>query len=76
MCIIDILEISRPEIKQWFYGKKTQKTIWPGGKTSNEEIFSVHLITSDGNDMEKMLAKSTDWNTIENFEDTEGKCII
>jgi len=73
MCIIDILEISRPEIKHWFYGKKIQKTIWPGGTTSNEEIFSVHLITSDGNDMEKMLTKSTDWNTIENFEDTEGK---
>ena len=73
MCIIDILETSRPEIKTWFYGKKTQETVWPGGKTSNEEDFSVHLITSDGIDMEKMLLKSTDWNTIENFEDDHGK---
>tara|TARA_B110000503_G_scaffold122023_1_gene186183 strand:+ start:5756 stop:6421 length:666 start_codon:yes stop_codon:yes gene_type:complete len=73
MCIIDILEIQKPEIKEWFYGKKTQETIWPGGKSSNEEIFSIHLINSDGNDMGKMLSKSTDWNTIENFEDTEGK---
>ena len=73
MCIIDILETSRPEIKPWFYGKKTQETIWPGGKTSNEEDFGVHLITSDGTDMEKMLLKSTDWNTIENFEDEHGK---
>ena len=73
MCIIDILETSRPEIKTWFYGKKTQEIVWPGGKTSNEEDFSVHLITSDGTDMEKMLLKSTDWNTIENFEDDHGK---
>ena len=73
LCIIDILETSRPEIKHWFYGKKTQETIWPGGKSSNEEEFSVHLITSEGDDMGEMLSKSTDWNTLEQFEDTEGK---
>ena len=63
---------SRPEIKEWFYGKKKQETIWPGGKSSDEETFSVHLITSSNN-METMLLKSTDWNTIENFEDNDGK---
>ena len=73
LCIIDILENAKPEIKYWFYGKKTQETIWPGGKSSNEEDFSVHLITSDGKDMGEMLSKSTEWNTLENFEDTEGK---
>jgi len=73
MCIIDIIERAEPMVKQWFYGKKTQETIWPGGKSSNEEDFSIHLITSDGMDMGKMLAKSTDWNTLENFEDTDGK---
>jgi uncharacterized UBP type Zn finger protein len=73
LCIIDILETSRPEIKHWFYGKKVQETVWPGGKSSNEEDFSVHLITSEGKDMGEMLKKSTDWNVLENFEDTEGK---
>jgi len=73
LCIIDILETSRPEIKKWFYGKKTQETIWPGGKSSSQEDFSVHLITSNGRDMGKLLSDSTDWNTIENFQDTEGK---
>jgi ubiquitin C-terminal hydrolase len=73
MCIIDILETSRPEIKPWFYGKKIQETIWPGGKSTNEEDFSVHLITSEGTDMGEMLSKSTDWYTIENFEDNKGK---
>jgi hypothetical protein len=62
-----------PKIKQWFYGKKMQETIWPGGKSTNEEDFSVHLITSKGTDMEEMLKKSTDWDVIENFEDNEGK---
>jgi ubiquitin C-terminal hydrolase len=73
LCIIDILENVRPEIKKWFYGKKTQETIWPGGKSSNEEDFSIHLITSDGRDMGKMLSESTAWNTLTEFEDTEGK---
>ena len=73
MCIIDIIERAEPVVKEWFYGKKTQETIWPGGKSSNEEDFSIHLITPEGGDMGKMLAKSTDWNTLENFEDTQGK---
>ncbi len=73
LCIIDIIERARPDIKPWFYGKKTQETIWPDGKSSKVEDFSVHIITSSGNDMGEMLLKSTDWNTIENFEDTEGK---
>jgi ubiquitin C-terminal hydrolase len=73
MCIIDILERTEPIIKRWFYGKKVQETVWPGGKSSNEEDFSVHLITSEGNDMGKMLAKSTDWNTLTDFEDVDGK---
>jgi ubiquitin C-terminal hydrolase len=73
LCIIDIIEIACPDIKHWFYGKKIQETIWPDGKSSNEEDFSVHIITSSGNDMGDMLLKSTDWNTLENFEDTDGK---
>jgi len=73
MCMIDILETHKSEIKDWFYGKKIQEIVWPGGKTSNEEVFGIHLITSDGNDMEKMLTKSTDWNVIENYEDMDGK---
>ncbi len=73
MCIIDILERAAPVVKEWFYGKKTQETIWPGGKSTNEEDFSVHLITSEGTDMGEMLSKSTDWYTIENFEDNKGK---
>ena len=73
LCIIDIIERSQPFIKPWFYGKKCQETIWPGGKTTNEEPFSVHLVTSDGNDLGDMLRKSMDWSVLENFEDNEGK---
>jgi hypothetical protein len=73
LCIIDILEREVPEMKQWFYGKKVQETIWPGGKSSNEEDFCIHLIPSDGKDMGEMLKKSTDWNVLTDFEDTEGK---
>jgi len=29
LCIIDIIERAEPVLKEWFYGKKTQETIWP-----------------------------------------------
>ena len=73
LCVIDILERSCPDIKQWFYGKKMQETIWPGGKTQSQEDFGIHLVTSQGTDLAAMLIKSADWNVIENFEDTEGR---
>ena len=73
LCVIDILERACTEVKQWFYGKKTQETIWPGGKSMSEEDFSIHIVTSRGTDLGEMLTKSADWNMIENFEDTEGK---
>lgn len=73
LCIIDILERSQPIVKEWFYGKKIQETIWPKGKTMKEEDFSIHLMTYKGsNDMGKMLEESIDWNVLENFQDTEG----
>ena len=77
LCIIDILEQYQPIVKEWFYGKKVQETIWPTGKSLNEEDFSIHLMTSRGSDIGKMLQESTNWNTIENFEDTrreEASC--
>ena len=55
LCIIDILERARPQIKDWFYGKKTQETVWPGGKSSSEEDFGIHLVTSRGTDLGEML---------------------
>lgn len=74
LCILDLLEQDIPIIKNIFYGKKVQETIWPGGKTMNEEDFSIHLLTYDGSDnMEGMMKKSADWNFIDNFEDTNGR---
>ena len=73
LCVIDILEKSCPDIKPWFYGKKVQETIWPDGKSSSEEDFSIHLVNSSGTDVGEMLSKSAEWNVIENFEDTGGK---
>ncbi len=75
LCIIDIIERADPTIKHWFYGKKVQETVWPGGKSSNEEAFSVHLIPSipGDTDMAKMFEKSTGWDTLDAFEDDTGQ---
>lgn len=74
LCILDILERSVPTIKPWFYGRKTQETVWPTGKSTSDEDFSVHLVTSSrSNDMGQILEKSTDWNVIDNYVDDDGK---
>ena len=73
LCILDILERSTPDIKKWFYGKKIQETVWPTGKSTNEEEFSIHLVTSSGKDLGQILSKSTDWSVLDNFVDDTGK---
>lgn len=44
-----------------------------GGKTMNEEDFSIHLLNYRGDlDMSKMIKDSTDWSVLENFQDNNG----
>ena len=72
LCIIDILEKSVPIIKQWFYGKKVQQTIWPGGKSERIEDFGMHIMCSRGTSMEEMLHDSVKWNPITDYIDDDG----
>lgn len=72
LCIIDILERAVPLIKQWFYGKKIQQTIWPGGKSERVEDFSVHILCSHNATLEQMLHDSVKWNTLTDFVDDDG----
>ena len=73
LCIIDILEQSVPEVKTLFYGKKMQETIYPGGKKTREEDFSVHLICSNSHDLGAMFKESVEWNTLTDYVDDAGK---
>ena len=73
LCIIDIIETTLPTIKEWFYGKKIQEVVWPGGKSSTEELFGMHILTSNGDNMKTMLENSFKWNIIENFIDENNK---
>lgn len=73
LCIIDILEKSVPIIKQWFYGKKIQQTIWPGGKSERSEVFSMHIMCARTTSMEQMLQDSVKWNPITDYVDDDGK---
>lgn len=74
LCVIDVLERAMPELKRMFYGKKIQETIWPGGKNTTEEPFSVHLLTArPGATMETMLEDSVAWRTLDGFVDDAGK---
>jgi len=76
MCIIDILERADPWIKQIVYGKKVQETKWPGGTSSREEPFCVHILSCHArgatDDIEEMLEKATEWVPVEGFVDKDG----
>jgi len=72
LCIIDILEKGAPELKTLFYGKKMQETVYPGGKKTREEDFSVHLMCSNGGDFETMFKESLQWNTLTDYVDDDG----
>ena len=73
LCIIDILERAVPEIKPWFYGTMRKETIYPGGKTTSDEIFSVHILCAKGNDIKSMLEESVKHNVLTDFEDDSGE---
>lgn len=73
LCIIDILERSVPDLKKHFYGKKIQETIWPGGKKTHEEVFSIHILCSTSNNLREMMMNSVKWNTLSDYEDDDGK---
>jgi ubiquitin C-terminal hydrolase len=68
LCIIDILEKSIPELKKYFYGKKVQETVWPGGSKKQEEDFSVHILCANGSSFKDMLLQSFAWNVLTDYE--------
>lgn len=73
LCIIDILESSVPVLKKYFYGKKVQQTVWPGGSKTHEEDFSVHILCSNSTSLKDMLLESFKWNTLTDYIDDDGK---
>ena len=75
LCVIDILERSVPSIKHWFYGVKKQETVWPGGRSDQEEPFGVHILSDDGSkDMKKMLAKTVEWTILDDYDGHRVAC--
>ena len=71
ICIIDILE---PFTKSVINFKMIQETVCPSGKTTTEvESTVLTLGPTPSRNIEDSLKKSTDWNTLENYEDNDGK---
>ena len=73
LCIIDILEVTYPKIKNFLYGTVVQETIWPSGKKEDKEPFCVHLLHSNGTDMKQRFKESSTWNTLLEYVDDSGK---
>lgn len=74
-CIIDILEKEYPIIKKLLYGKKSQITISPEGKSSIDIDYSIQTLTIDDNvcKVSDLINKSMKWDTLEGYVDDNGK---
>jgi len=73
-CIVDILEVSYPYIKTLFYGDRKQETIFPNGKKTLVEPFSMLLLHGkSGESVDVMVRESEQWHTLSDYVDDDGK---
>ena len=72
-CIIDILEVSYPYIKELVYGEKEQRTICPSGTKSEKVPFTVLLLHSEeGKSVDELVQASEKWDTLSDYVDDAG----
>ena len=69
MCMIELLE---PIIKPFVTCKLLQETVCSSGKTILKDETAVVYLAPKG-DLETSLTYMTKWNTLENYQDDEGK---
>jgi hypothetical protein len=67
--MIDLLE---PIVKPFINCKLLQETVCPSGKTVVKDETTI-VSLSPREDLETSLKSMTDWNTIENYQDNDGK---
>lgn len=72
-CIIDILEVTYPYLKDLVYGEKEQRTICPSGSTSEKVPFSMLLLHGEnGKKMSELVGTSEKWDTLTDYVDDAG----
>lgn len=73
LLLVDILEKQFPVMKDMFYGTKMQETIYPGGKNTRDETFSLMILPmNDDGDIARMMTKSVEWNVLCDYTDDGG----
>jgi ubiquitin C-terminal hydrolase len=75
LCVIDILEKARPEIKDSIYGSIQKTVIYPGGKSITEEKFAVLMLTPKKNATIQELLKEhfSQEEVLQGYTDDSGK---
>ena len=72
-CIIDILEVTYPYLKELVYGEKEQRTICPSGSTSEKVPFSMLLLHGEnGKSVSELVGASEKWDTLTDYVDDAG----
>jgi len=75
LCILELLEksLGGTLIKDIFYGKMCQETVYNGGKSTREEEFGTLIMypTSDQT-IDDLLKEYQKWNAIEGYQDDQG----
>lgn len=80
LCVIDVLERSRPAIKNSIYGTIQKTVIFPGGKSVTEETFAVLMLTPTKNSkLEDLLRVHFKDEVLTDYTDDKGgthKCAV
>lgn len=73
-CIIDILEVTYPYLKELIYGEKEQRTICPTGTKTEKVPFSMLLLHCDVNDksVSELAYAAEKWDILEDYVDDSG----
>lgn len=72
-CIIDILEVTYPYLKELVYGEKEQRTVCPSGSKSEKEPFSMLLLHGEkGRPVSELARASEKWDTLTDYVDDAG----
>lgn len=72
-CIIDILEVTYPYLKELVYGEKEQRTVCPSGSTSEKVPFSMLIVHGEhGTSVNALVGASETWDTLTDYVDGAG----
>lgn len=74
LALLDDVEKEIPMAKEMFYSQVETEVVCPSGRKSTTEDMMCHfLYPKPGEDIQQVMARTQEWETVEGYEDDHGK---